>query len=475
MSREARRFYVGGRWIEPAAPTRLFETVDPATEQPSGTVALGGAADVDRAVEAARAARAAWAATAPAERRAVLARALELLGQREAAFASAITDEMGCPATLSAKAQVKLGAAHLRTGVALLDGFEFEERVGATRVRLEPVGVCALITPWNWPLNQVACKVVPALAAGCTMVLKPSEYSAYSGDLWAELMHDAGVPPGVFNLVQGDASTGRALVEHPQVDLVSFTGSTRGGREVAAGAAATLKRVHLELGGKSPALVLDDADLAKAVKATTIQVLQNSGQSCNAPTRLFVPASRLAEAESIAAGVMAKAVAGDPREAATTLGPVVSRVQFERIQALLESGVREGARAVTGGPGRPAGVERGWFVQPTLFADLRDDMQVVREEIFGPVLCLLGYADEAEALARANATPYGLSAYVWAGSLERAQAVAARLEAGSVHLNGAGPDFAAPFGGWKQSGYGREWGVYGLRAFLEPKALLGAG
>ncbi|MFO0448627.1 MAG: aldehyde dehydrogenase family protein [Pseudomonadota bacterium] len=432
MSREARRFYVGGRWIEPAAPTRLFETVDPATEQPSGTVALGGAADVDRAVEAARAARAAWAATAPAERRAVLARALELLGQREAAFASAITDEMGCPATLSAKAQVKLGAAHLRTGVALLDGFEFEERVGATRVRLEPVGVCALITPWNWPLNQVACKVVPALAAGCTMVLKPSEYSAYSGDLWAELMHDAGVPPGVFNLVQGDASTGRALVEHPQVDLVSFTGSTRGGREVAAGAAATLKRVHLELGGKSPALVLDDADLAKAV-------------------------------------------AGDPREAATTLGPVVSRVQFERIQALLESGVREGARAVTGGPGRPAGVERGWFVQPTLFADLRDDMQVVREEIFGPVLCLLGYADEAEALARANATPYGLSAYVWAGSLERAQAVAARLEAGSVHLNGAGPDFAAPFGGWKQSGYGREWGVYGLRAFLEPKALLGAG
>ena len=474
MSREARRHYVGGRWVEPAAPVRTFQTIDPATEQPSGSVALGGSADVDRAVAAARAARHAWAATPPAERRAVLARAAELLGQREDAFARAITDEMGCPATLSAKAQVKLGSAHLRTGVQLLDAFAFEERVGGTRVRLEPVGVCALITPWNWPLNQVACKVAPALAAGCTMVLKPSEYSAYSADLWAELMHDAGVPAGVFNLVQGDAATGAALVEHPHVDLVSFTGSTRGGRAVAAAAAATLKRVHLELGGKSPAVVLDDADLAKAVKATTIQVLQNSGQSCNAPTRLLVPAARLGEAEAIAAGVMAKAVAGDPRDPSTTLGPVVSRAQYERIQALLEAGVQEGARVVTGGPGRPAGRDSGWFVQPTLLADLRDDMQVVREEIFGPVLCLLGYADEAEAVARANATPYGLAAYVWAGSAERAQAVAEKLEAGSVHLNGAGPDFAAPFGGVKQSGYGREWGVYGLRAFLEPKALLGA-
>jgi aldehyde dehydrogenase (NAD+) len=474
VSYDFRRFYVDGQWVAPAVADD-HTVVNPATEEPAGVVSLGTAKDVDRAVAAARRAFGTWSLVPADDRRVLLERILAVYKARLADVALAISTEMGAPVTLASKAQAGTGLGHLGAMIEVLKRFRFEEQSGTTRLLLEPIGVCGLITPWNWPVNQVAAKVVPALAAGCTVILKPSELSPFSAAIWTEILHEAGVPAGVFNLVNGLGPTvGAAIAAHPGVDMVSFTGSTRAGIEVARAAAPSVKRVHQELGGKSPNVLLDDADFPRAVKIGVQHVLQNSGQSCNAPTRMLVPQGRLAEVEAIARSVAEAAVVGDPRSDKTTVGPLVSKAQFERVQGYIEKGIAEGARLVAGGPGRPAGIPRGWFVRPTIFSGVSNEMTIAREEIFGPVLCILPYRDEDHAVELANDTPYGLAAFVWSGDPARAQRVASRIRAGTVHLNGAPPDFGAPFGGFKQSGNGREWGSHGLREFLEVKAVLGA-
>jgi len=390
------------------------------------------------------------------------------------AIAASVSAEMGAPVTLARRAQAPSGAGHIAAMLDVLADFPFERDEGRTRIVLEPVGVCALITPWNWPVNQIACKVVPALAAGCTMVLKPSELAPLSAFAWTRVIEEAGVPAGVFNLVQGDGPVvGAALAAHPDVDMVSFTGSTRAGAEVARNAAPSIKRVHQELGGKSPNLLLDDSDLGRAVKAGVLAVMQNSGQSCNAPTRMLVPEPWLDEVEEVAREVVNAVRVGDPADARTQMGPLVSQAQWQRVQSLIEKGIAEGARLVAGGPGRPEGIGRGWFARPTLFSQVSPDMTIAREEIFGPVLSILPYRDEEEAVRIANDTPYGLSAYLWSADPVRASRVARRLRAGMVHINGAPLDNRAPFGGYKMSGNGREWGAHGLREFLETKAIMG--
>ena len=474
MAYDYRKFYINGRWVDPVEP-REFTVIDPATEAPAGVISLGSPKDADRAVAAARGAFESFAETSREERRALLERILAIYKKRYLDIANAMRAEMGAPVTLAKGSQAGIGVGHLSAMIDLLKTFEFEERRGSTRLALEPVGVCALITPWNWPMNQVAAKVVPALAAGCTMVLKPSEFSPFSAAIWTEVLHEAGVPAGVFNLVNGTGpEVGAALAAHPDVDMVSFTGSTRAGTEVARIAAATVKRVHQELGGKSPDIVLDDADFERAVKATVLHVLENSGQSCNAPTRLLVPADRLAEVEAIARKTAEAVVVGDPASEKTAVGPVVSKIQFDRVQSLISQGIAEGAKLVTGGVGRPEGLEKGYFVRPTIFSNVRNDMTIAREEIFGPVLSILPYRDEAEAIRIANDTPYGLQAYIWSGDLARANRVGRKIRAGRVTINGTPGDMSVPFGGFKRSGNGREWGEYGLRDFLEVKALLGA-
>jgi len=474
MAYEYRRFYIDGRWVDPIEP-KEFTVINPATEAAAGVISLGSARDVDRAVAAARRAFDAFAETSPQERRALLEKILATYKRRYQDMAEAIREEMGAPASLAKGSQAGAGLGHIAAMVELLKTFQFEERRGSTRLALEPVGVCALITPWNWPMNQVAAKVVPALAAGCTMVLKPSEFSPFSAAIWAEIMHDAGVPAGVFNLVNGTGpEVGAALAAHPDVDMVSFTGSTRAGTEVAKAAADTVKRVHQELGGKSPNILLDDADLEKAVAASVLHVFQNSGQSCNAPTRLLVPAERLAEVEALARRTAEAVVVGDPASEKTAVGPVVSKIQFDRIQGYISRGIAEGARLIAGGEGRPPGLEKGYFVRPTVFSGVRNDMTIAREEIFGPVLAILPYRDEEEAIRIANDTPYGLQAYIWSSDLARANRVGRKIRAGRVTINGAAGDMSVPFGGFKRSGNGREWGEYGLRDFLEVKAVIGA-
>jgi aldehyde dehydrogenase (NAD+) len=474
MSYEYRQFYIDGRWVDPAAP-REFQVINPATEAVAGVISLGNATDVDRAVSAARRAFDSFSRTSPDQRRALLEKILAAYKAHYEEIALAISDEMGAPMKLAREAQAGVGIGHLTAMIELLKTFKFEERHGATRLVLEPVGVCALITPWNWPINQVAAKVVPALAAGCTMVLKPSEFSPFSAMLWAKAMHEAGVPAGVFNLVNGDGPTvGAALATHPDVDMVSFTGSTRAGTEVAKSAAATVKRVHQELGGKSPNVLLDDVDFERAVKASVLHVFQNSGQSCNAPTRMLVPAAKLAAVEAIAKQVADAVVVGDPKADGTYLGPVVSKIQFDRVEGYIAKGIAEGAKVLVGGPGRPVGLPKGYFVRPTIFSNVRNDMTIAREEIFGPVLCILPYDNEEQAIQIANDTPYGLAAYVWSRDPARARQVGSRIRAGQVLINGARGDMNTPFGGFKRSGNGREWGEHGLRDFLETKAMVEA-
>jgi len=471
--REHVQFYIGGEWVDPAEP-RPLDVIDPSTEEPIGRISLGGQKDVERAVAAARKAFESYSRTSRQERIELLRRIATAYQARYEELAETISREMGAPIWLSKAAQAATGLMHLNQTIGILERFEFEEQRGTTRIVKEPVGVCALITPWNWPVNQIMCKVVPALAAGCTVVLKPSEVAPLNAMILAEIFHAAEVPPGVFNLVNGDGPTvGEALASHPGIDMVSFTGSTRAGIQVAKAAAPTVKRVAQELGGKSANIVLDDADLAKAVAAGVTGCFLNSGQSCNAPTRMFVPAGRHDEAVRIAKTAAESMKVGDPFTPGTNLGPVVSRAQWEKIQRLIQAGIDEGASLVTGGPGRPEGLARGYYVRPTIFANVRNHMTVGREEIFGPVLSILPYRDEEEAIKLANDSVYGLSGYVQSGDLERARRVAARLRTGNVHLNGAGADFAAPFGGYKHSGNGREWGEYGLEEFLEVKAILG--
>lgn len=473
MQHVCREYYIGGEWVAPLG-ARDLPIINPATEERIGTVALASAADVDRAVAAAVTAFPDWAASTPAARRAVLRRLRDAYRAHQAAVAAAISTEMGAPISLATGAQAPSGLEHIDAMLEVLETFEFETLQGSTRIVLEPVGVCGLITPWNWPVNQIACKVVPALAAGCTMVLKPSEIAPLSAVEWTRIMAEARVPPGVFNLVHGDGpEAGAALAAHPDVDMVSFTGSTRAGAEVARAGAPTIKRVHQELGGKSPNILLDDADLEKAVKAGVLDLVTNTGQSCNAPSRMLVPASQLERVEAIAKAVIGRVRVGDPADPQTRVGPLVSKSQFERVQGFIERGIAEGARLVAGGPGRPAGLRHGWFVRPTVFSGVSNDMVIAREEIFGPVLAIIPYRDEEEAVRIANDTPYGLSAYVWSADPARAQRLARRIRAGMVHINGAPLDNLAPFGGYKKSGNGREWGAHGLREFLEVKAVMG--
>ena len=471
--KNCRQFYIDGTWVDPSEP-RDFTVINPASEEPIATISLGGSADVNRAVAAARRAFASYSETSVEDRLRLLRRIIELYQAKAGEMAETISLEMGAPVSFSKKAQVPAGLAHLSEIVKVLENFKFEEVKGSTLMRKEPVGVCGLITPWNWPMNQIAAKVAPALAAGCTMVLKPSEIAPLSAYLFAGILQEAGVPAGVFNLVNGDGPTvGAAISSHPDVDMVSFTGSTRAGVAVAMAAAPTVKRLTQELGGKSANILLDDADFAKAVKQGAQECFRNTGQSCNAPTRMLVPKSRMPEAEAMAKQVAEATQVGDPFAETTGIGPLASQAQFDKVQHLMNKGVEEGAKLVAGGPGRPRGFVKGYFARPTVFADVRNDMTIAREEIFGPVLCLIPYENEEDAIRIANDTPYGLSGFVTSGDLERARRVAKRIRSGNVHINGARVDFSGCFGGYKQSGNGREWGEAGLQEFLELKAVFG--
>jgi aldehyde dehydrogenase (NAD+) len=470
--REHLQFYIGGSWVAPQT-SRPFDVIDPSTERPVARISLGSAADLDRAVTAAATAFETWQLATREERLDYLARIVDIYEQRMGEIAEAITLEMGAPAWLSNAAQAPNGARHFKSAIDTLRDYPFETTQGTTLIRREPIGVCGLITPWNWPINQVAAKVAPAIAAGCTMVLKPSELAPLDSLLLAEIIDQAGLPAGVFNLVNGDgAEIGAAMARHPGIDMVSFTGSTRAGVLVAQAAAETVKRVALELGGKSANIILEDADLEPAVKAGTMQMILNSGQSCNAPSRMFVPRARQADAVAVARATAEKVQCGLPDAPGRVMGPLANADQFRKVRDMIGQGIAEGATLVTGGTERPEGMAHGYYVRPTVFADVRNDMTIAREEIFGPVLCILPYDSEDEAVAMANDTPYGLSGYV-SGDPARARAIAARLRTGNVQVNGAAPDFEAPFGGYKQSGNGREWGVFGLEEFLETKAVMG--
>ena len=473
--RENRQFYINGEWVDPVSPNS-FDVINPATEEVCGHISMGSEADVDKAVAAAKAAFQTFSRTSTQERIELLESCIAVYKKYYLDIADAIREEMGAPHTLATTAQAYTGQGHLEEALRVLRTFKFEEDLGEHRIFKEPIGVCGLITPWNWPINQISCKVAPALAVGCTMVLKPSEVAPLSAYLFAQVMHEAGVPAGVFNMVNGDGPVvGTALSKHPDVSMMSFTGSTRAGSLVAQNAAPTVKRVTQELGGKSPNIILDDADLETAVAGGVRHMYTNTGQSCNAPSRMLVPAAKLAEAEAIAAKVTESVVVGDPTAETTTMGPVVSEVQFNKIQGLIEQGIKEGAKVVIGGLGRPEGLDKGYFIRPTIFSQANNEMTVAREEIFGPVLTMIPYDTEEEAIRIANDTPYGLAGYVQSGDLDHAREVASRIRAGNVHINGASGGFNVPFGGFKQSGNGREWGSHGFTDFLEIKAVEGFG
>jgi aldehyde dehydrogenase (NAD+) len=469
---DCKKLLINGEWI--ATSGRALDIVNPATEEVIGQVALGTAEDVDKAVKAARRAFEKYSQTSVAERVALFERIIGAYQKRLPELGQAISDEMGAPLGFAVHVQAAVGLGHFATALALLKDFAFEEKRGTTLVRREPVGVCGLITPWNWPANQICCKLAPALAVGCTVILKPSETAPISGQIIAEILVEAGVPNGVFNLVQGDgAGVGSALSAHPDIDMVSFTGSTRAGVLVAKAAADSVKRVSQELGGKSANIILEDADLQQAVAGGVAAMMSNTGQSCNAPSRMLVHESRYEEAVKIAKTAAEAVKAGDPRDAATTIGPLSNGTQFKKVQALIEKGVQEGARVVAGGPGRPEGLTKGYYTRPTVFANVNNTMTIAREEIFGPVLVMIPFKNEEDAIQIANDTPYGLSGYVSSGDPQRAKRVASRLRTGMVHINGAQIDLQAPFGGYKQSGNGREWGGEGFTEFLEVKAMMG--
>lgn len=467
------RFFIAGEWVRPHG-TRELSVVNPATEATLCQIPLGNAQDVEAAVAAARRAFPAWSRSSPAQRSALLARLEAAMEAHTERLAQCLTQEMGAAISYARSAHVPLAIAHLRTACEVLEGFEFVAQRGQTAIAHEPIGVAALITPWNWPLYQITAKVAPALAAGCCVVLKPSELAPLNAILFAELIDEAGFPPGVFNLVQGDGSeVGAALSAHPDVDMISITGSTRAGVAVAKAAADTVKRVAQELGGKSPNVILPDADLERAVSLGVAAGMRNLGQSCSAPTRMIVPRDRLAEVEAIAARAVAEIVLGDPLDASVTHGAIANRAQFDRIQTMIGVGLHEGARLIAGGLGRPEGLAGGLFVFPTVFSQVKTDMRIAQEEIFGPVLCILPYDSLDEAITIANDTPYGLGAHVQGGDLDRMRAFVSELRAGQVHLNYPAWDPHAPFGGYKQSGNGREFGREGMLEYLEVKSILG--
>ena len=470
------KFYIGGRWVEPLSSATL-PVMNPATEAQIGTVAMGNAADVDRAVAAAKAAFEGFSATSKQVRLDLLYRLKAVTERRFEDLAQAMRMEMGAPITMARAAQADAAIGHLQGFIDALEELEERKVLASGDILLrEPIGVCGLITPWNWPMNQIALKVIPALATGSTCILKPSEHTPISAMIYAEIIHEAGYPPGVFNLVNGDGPTvGAALSRHPDIQMMSFTGSTRAGIAVTRDAAETVKRVTLELGGKSPNLVFADCDLEARVAASVRECMFNTGQSCDAPTRLLVERSCYGEALRIAKQTADSITVGDPTQEGDHIGPLFDKIQYDRVQAMIKVGLAEGATLLAGGPGRPEGLAKGWFVKPTIFADVSNDMRIAQEEIFGPVLVIIPFADEAEGIAIANDTPYGLAAYVQTGDPERALRVAARLRAGAIHINGGGFNYGSPFGGYKQSGNGREGGTMGLEDYLETKTLHGVG
>lgn len=468
------QIYVEGRWQAPAEHLPSIAVTSPVTEEVIGSVAAGSAVDVDKAVAAARQAFRSFSLTSPADRGGLLHAILTLMEERFEDLAQAITLEMGSAIAFSRASQVPFGIAHVRAAIEVLSDYGFIRQQGMTAIAKEAIGVCGLITPWNWPLYQITAKVAPAIAAGCTIVLKPSEFSPFSAHLFAQIMHDAGTPPGVFNMVSGTgAEVGAAIAAHPDIDMISITGSTRAGVLVAQAAAPTVKRVTQELGGKSPNILLDDADFARVVPLGVAAAFRNVGQSCSAPTRMLVPAGRLAEVEALAVAAAASMTVGDPQSEDMHLGPLANRSQFDKVQAMIGVGIVEGAKLLCGGPGRPKGLSRGYFARPTIFSEVRPDMRIAQEEIFGPVLCLIPYQDEEDAIRIANDTIYGLGSHVQSGNLGRARSVAARIRAGQVHINHPAWDSFAAFGGYRQSGNGREYGVFGLEEYLETKAILG--
>ena len=469
---ELQKFYVGGAWVTPHS-TREFPVLNPATEEQIGTIILGDEMDVDAAVASAKEAFGSYSRTSREERIALLEKLLEISKERREVLAQAIRAEMGAPISMARDAQADSGIGHLEGILDALKTQELRETLpnGDILVR-EPIGVCGLITPWNWPVNQIALKVLPALATGCTCVLKPSEHTPMSAAVYAQMIHDAGYPAGVFNLIHGDGPTvGAGLSRHPDVDMMSFTGSTRAGIAVSKDAADTVKRVTLELGGKSPNLVFADADLEEKVTASVLECMYNTGQSCDAPTRMLVEQSCYDQVLEIARAAAEGQAVGDPEEEGDHIGPMFDRIQFDRVQSMIQKGMDEGATLLAGGLGRPEGLDKGWYVRPTVFADVTNDMAIARQEIFGPVLVVIPFEDEEDAIRIANDTPYGLAAYLQTGDPERAERVAARLRAGAVHINGGGFNYGSPFGGYKQSGNGREGGMLGLEDYQEVKTL----
>jgi len=466
-----RQFYINGQWVDPVTPND-FAVENPSTEEQIGVISLGTAADVDKAVTAARAAFASFGMSSREERIALLEKLLAAYMDRYDEMAQAISREMGAPIDFAAADQADCGRGHIQAALDALKEFQFEHKKANATIVKEPIGVCGFITPWNWPINQIACKVAPALATGCTMVLKPSEIAPLSGHVFSEMMHQAGYPAGVYNMVNGDGpGVGTALSSHPDIDMVSFTGSTRAGTLISKAAADTVKRVALELGGKSPNIIFDDIDLTDAITRGVNHCMDNVGQSCNAPTRMLVPESRYEQAVEIAAKAAEAVSVGKSDKHGKHIGPLVSRGHFDKVQGMIQAAIEEGARLVTGGPGKPEGLETGHFTKPTIFADVNNQMTIAREEVFGPVLAMIPYRDEAEAIEIANDTPYGLAAYLQTGDEERAARVARKLRAGMVRINGAAHIYTSPFGGYKQSGNGREWGEYGFEDFLETKAI----
>ncbi|MDD3249827.1 MAG: aldehyde dehydrogenase family protein [Smithellaceae bacterium] len=473
MSNE-KKFYINGYWVDPVQSTQTIPVINPATEQEVGRIAAGSPADVDVAVQSAHRAFDGFSRSSKEERVELLKRVIAVYERRMLEIAAAITMEMGAPKNLSESAQAMIGLIHLQTALDVLEGYSFEEKMGTTRVLKEPIGVCALIAPWNWPMNQAVCKIAPALAAGCTMILKPSQLSPLSALILAEIMDEAAVPPGVFNLINGTGSViGESLSSHPQVDMVSFTGSTGVGAGVACAASGTIKRVSLELGGKSANILLDDVNLEETVSMGVYLCMHNSGQTCIAPTRMLIPESMYEAAIEIAAQTADSIVIGDPQSPDTFMGPVSGKNQFETVSHYIEIGLSEGARLIAGGLGRPQGLDQGFYIKPTVFAGVNNSMRIAQEEIFGPVICMIPYKNEEEAIAIANDSAFGLSGYVQSASIDRARDVAKRMRTGMVHLNGAELDPVAPFGGYKQSGNGREWGRYGLEDYLETKSIMG--
>lgn len=467
------KFYINGTWVL-SDSTSIKDVINPATQDTIAHVSLGNKSDVDQAVSAARTAFASWSQTSREERLAVLDRIIEVYNTRLEDMAQAITAEMGAAISMSRSAQSPIGLIHFKAARDVLADFAFENELGTSQIVKEPIGVCGFITPWNWPMNQIACKVAPALACGCTIVLKPSEMTPLSANLFAEILHEAGVPAGVFNMVYGDGpSVGSAISSHPDIDMVSLTGSTRAGVQVSKAAADNIKRVSLELGGKSPFVILEDADFEGAVRWGADQCFRNVGQSCNAPTRMLVPSALHAQAVQFVKAVAQEIRVGDPLVEDTEIGPLSNALQFEKVNGMIQDAIDAGNDLIVGGTGRPKGLDKGYFVRPTAFANVSNDSTIAQEEVFGPVLCIIPYDSEEDAIQIANDTPYGLAAYIESGSLERARSVARKMRAGTIYLNRNDFDSRAPFGGYKQSGNGREWGEFGFHDFLEIKGIVG--